>query len=142
MDVKKINDAISVAPQLSPDDMAAVAAQGFKTVVNNRPDGEGGADQPSSADVGAAAQAAGLSYIYMPVVSGQLTEDNVSEFQKALAGAGKPVLAFCRTGTRCTNLWALAVAPDMAATEIVKQAADAGYDIRGLTPVLQQRGAK
>lgn len=142
MDTRKINDTISVAPQLSPADMAQVAALGFKSVVNNRPDGEGGPDQPSSADVGAAAEAAGLLYIYMPVVSGSLNEDNISDFRKALADVPKPVLAYCRTGTRCTNLWALAVAPDMAAGDIVQQAADAGYDLRGLAPVLEQRSGK
>jgi uncharacterized protein (TIGR01244 family) len=142
MDVKKINENISVAPQIMPDDMTAAAAQGFRTIVNNRPDGEGGAGQPASVVVEAAAKAAGLNYIYLPVVSGQITESNISDFQKALAGAEKPVLAYCRTGTRCTNLWALAVAPDMAAADIITQAADAGYDLRGLTPVLQQRGAK
>ncbi len=142
MDTRKINDAISVAPQLAAADMAEASALGFKTVVNNRPDGEGGPDQPSSADVGAAAAAAGLDYIYMPVVSGQLTEGNVAEFRKALAEAVKPVLAYCRTGTRCTNLWALAAAPDMAAGEIVQQAADAGYDLRALQPVLEQRASK
>jgi uncharacterized protein (TIGR01244 family) len=142
MDVKKINDTISVSPQMSPADMADAAAQGFKTVINNRPDGEGGPDQPSSEAVAEAARAAGLDYIYMPVVSGQITEANIADFQKALANAQKPVLAFCRTGTRCTNLWALGEAPTGSAAEIVQQAADAGYDLRPLAPVLQQRGAK
>jgi uncharacterized protein (TIGR01244 family) len=141
MDVKKINDTISVSPQMSPADMAEAAAQGFKTVINNRPDGEGGPDQPTSEAVEEAAKAAGLDYIYMPVVSGQISEANIAAFQKALANAQKPVLAYCRTGTRCTNLWALAEAPTGSVSELVQQAADAGYDLRALAPVLQQRGA-
>lgn len=142
MDVRKINDTISVAPQLSTADMAEAAAQGFKTIVNNRPDGEGGPDQPSATDVGAAAKAAGLAYINMPVVSGQITEDNIADFQKTLASAAKPILAYCRTGTRCTNLWALAEAPNAAAGDIVQQAAGAGYDLRPIAPVLEARGKK
>jgi uncharacterized protein (TIGR01244 family) len=142
MDAKKINDTISVAPQLTAAEMEQAAALGFKTVVNNRPDGEGGPEQPASKDVGAAAAAAGLHYVYMPVVSGSLTEDNITEFRKALADVPKPVLAYCRTGTRCTNLWALAVAADMPVNDIVRQAADAGYDLRALAPVLEKRAGK
>ncbi|MGE3247702.1 MAG: TIGR01244 family sulfur transferase, partial [Beijerinckiaceae bacterium] len=99
MDVKRINDRISVAPQLSPADMAEAAAMGFKTVVNNRPDGEG-MGQPASADVEAAAKAACLAFVYMPVVSGRLTEQDVEDFAKFLDEAEAPVLAYCRTGTR------------------------------------------
>lgn len=139
MDIKKINDTVSVAPQLSATDMAEAAALGFKTVVNNRPDGEGGPDQPSAADVGAAAKAAGLEFIDMPVVSGQITEDNVADFTKLLANAKTPVLAYCRTGTRCTNLWALAEAANKPPAELIEQAAGAGYDLRAIAPVLEAR---
>ncbi len=142
MDVRKINETISVAPQLTASDMAEAAKMGFKTIVNNRPDGEGGPGQPASKDVEAAAKAAGLDFIYMPVVSGQINEDNIADFKKVLAQAKAPVLAFCRTGTRCCNLWALAEAANASTAEIVNQAANAGYDLRGLAPVLEARGKK
>lgn len=142
MDVRKINETISVAPQLAAADMAEAAKLGFKTIVNNRPDGEGGPGQPASNEVEAAAKAAGLDFIYMPVVSGQINEDNIEDFRQVLAQAKTPVLAFCRTGTRCCNLWALAEAANASAADIVDQAANAGYDLRGLAPVLEARGKK
>ncbi|MCC2098776.1 MAG: TIGR01244 family phosphatase [Hyphomicrobiales bacterium] len=141
MEVKKINDRISVAPQVSAGDMAEAAAMGFKTVVNNRPDGES-AGQPASSEIEEAAKAAGLAFVYMPVVSGQLTMQDVESFRTMMAGAEAPILAYCRTGTRCCNLWALAEAPNGSAEDIISQAAGAGYNLSGLGPTLQQLGAK
>lgn len=81
---------------------------GFKTVVNNRPDGEGGADQPTSAELAVAAEAAGLRYVYLPVVSGQITEQQARDFAGLLSNAPAPLLAFCRSGARSQNLYQLA----------------------------------
>ena len=133
----RIDATISVAGQLDAADMAEAAAQGFRLVINNRPDGEA-PDQPPGAAIARAAEAAGLSYIAIPVAGG-VAMPQVEAMVTALAGAGGPVLAFCRSGTRSTHLWAMAAAarggdPDI----IVGAAAAAGYDIAGLTPVLQQ----
>jgi uncharacterized protein (TIGR01244 family) len=98
----------SSAAQLQPEDLAQIAAQGYKTVINNRPDGEGGAEQPTSAQIEKAATQAGLAYHYLPVVSGQMTEEQVQQMEKILANAKFPVLGFCRSGTRATNLWKMA----------------------------------
>lgn len=98
----------SVSAQLSPADLPAIATQGFKTVINNRPDGEGGDGQPRSADMQRAAQAAGLHYVYLPVVSGALTPANVQAMRDALASAPAPVLAYCRSGARSAQLHGLA----------------------------------
>lgn len=136
MDIRKINDAVSVAPQIMADEMAEVARLGFRTVINNRPDGES-FDQPPAAVVEAAAQAAGLVYHYQPVTSGGLTVDDVLHFRELLATADGPVLAFCRSGTRCANLWALAQAGNCNPDEVIAAAADAGYDVRGLRQILQ-----
>jgi len=87
--------------------MAAIAAHGFHTVINNRPDGEGGAEQPTSQAMAQAAQAAGLAYHYLPVISGQITPQQVAEFAALVKAAPGPVLAFCRSGARSTNLWHL-----------------------------------
>ena len=95
----------AVAPQLSPDDMQAVADAGFKSVIINRPDMEGGPDQPASADVIAAAHAAGLAVEYQPVVSGAMTPEDVARFAVLLKQLPAPVLAYCRSGTRCTHLF-------------------------------------
>ncbi|MDX3893894.1 TIGR01244 family sulfur transferase [Pusillimonas sp.] len=95
----------AVAPQLGPDDMQAVAQAGYKSVIINRPDFEGGADQPTSGDVMAAARAAGLQVEYQPVVSGAMTQQDVERFSQLLEELPAPVLAYCRTGTRCTTLY-------------------------------------
>lgn len=95
------------AGQLAPEDMAALAAHGICTVINNRPDGEGGPGQPTSAAIEAAARAAGMDYHYIPVISGQVTQAQVDAMASTVAAAKAPVLAFCRSGARSTNLWAM-----------------------------------
>jgi len=103
--INPLSDDFAVAPQLSAQDMAAVAEAGFKSVIINRPDFEGGPDQPASADVMAAAQAAGLRVEYQPVVSGAMTADDVARFGQLLQELPGPVLAYCRSGSRCTTLY-------------------------------------
>jgi uncharacterized protein (TIGR01244 family) len=137
----RIDDSLSVAGQLEPADIAAAAAQGFRLVVNNRPDNEG-PGQPSGATIAEAAEAAGLRYVAIPVAGG-FSMPQVEAMAAALAEAEGPVLAFCRSGTRSTNLWALAAAsrggdPDT----IVAAAAAGGYDISALLPTLRQLSAK
>lgn len=103
--IHPLTDAFAVAPQLGPQDMAAVAAAGYKSVIINRPDGEGGDEQPASAEVMAAAREAGLSIEYQPVVSGAMTPQDVARFKELLNELPAPVLAYCRSGTRCTHLF-------------------------------------
>ena len=98
-------DHFASAPQIDPGDCAAIAAHGFRTVINNRPDGEGGPDQPSSQTMAQAAQAAGLEYHYLPVISGQITAEQVASFADILKQSKGPVLAFCRSGARSTTIW-------------------------------------
>jgi len=99
---------VCVAPQLSPEAMAEVARLGFKSVINNRPDFEHGPDQPSNADIASAAAQAGLSYRYLPVSGGYQTPEEVAEMARLLAELDRPILAFCRSGARSANLYALA----------------------------------
>ena len=103
--IRILSDDFAVAPQLQPDDMQAVANAGYKSVIINRPDGEGGAEQPTSADVMQAAQSAGLNVEYLPVISGGLTVDDVVRFKQLLDTLPGPVLAFCRSGTRSSYLY-------------------------------------
>jgi uncharacterized protein (TIGR01244 family) len=131
LDVKRINDEISVSPQISPDDVPALKAMGFTTIINNRPDGEA-PDQPPGATVREAAEAAGLGYHHIPLGRDGVTPDMVDRTREALEGSAGPVLAYCRSGTRSTTLWALAQAGQMPAEEIVAEAANAGYDVSHL----------
>ncbi|MDV3458824.1 TIGR01244 family sulfur transferase [Sphingomonas sp. HF-S4] len=134
--IRKIDEQISVAPQIAPENIPLLAEQGFGLVINNRPDDEE-AGQPSSAEIRAAAEAAGLGYIAIPTVMGGMSSQQVEAMAKALEGAQGPVLAYCRSGTRSCNLWALAEAsrggdPDA----LTAKAAGAGYDISGIRPLL------
>ncbi len=139
--VKKLTPFLSVIGQIQPADMASVASSGFLTVINNRPDNEGD-DQPNNADLAAAAQASGLQYHYLPVVGGQITDEQIKSFAQLLAQVKGPVLAFCRTGTRSSSLWALSEAHHLDPAAIVDAAKVAGYDLTGLLPRLQQLSAE
>ncbi len=103
--LQPIAQDVYAAPQLTPEAMAAAAEAGFKAVINNRPDMEGGPDQPTSAQMQTAAEAAGLVYHYLPVISGAITPDQIKEMATLVNNAPGPVLAFCRSGARSTQLW-------------------------------------
>ena len=136
--IAQLTSSLAVASQIAEDEVAALAAQGFTTIINNRPDGEA-PGQPSAAAIEEAAERAGLAYHFMPVISGRMTEDDVAAFGEALEAADGPVLAFCRSGTRCTVLWALSESRHPDADAIIAMAANAGYDIAGLQPALAER---
>lgn len=103
-----LTEHFAVAPQLGPEAMAEVAAAGFKSVICNRPDFEHGPDQPTAASVEAAAKAAGLAWAFLPVRSGAMTADDVRAMAGLLKDLPQPVLAYCRSGARCTQLFSLA----------------------------------
>ncbi|MGO1298724.1 MAG: TIGR01244 family sulfur transferase [Vibrio sp.] len=95
---------LSVTGQISQADLAFIADAGFKTIIANRPDGEGD-NQPLNIELAKQAQQLGLTFIEQPVISTAITDDNYAEFASSLKTATKPILAFCRTGTRCSRLW-------------------------------------
>src|SRR5262249_22522321 len=103
---RTIDETLQVAGQISPDDVATAAAQGIRTIINNRPDGEQ-PGQPTSAEIEAAATAAGLGYAHIPVDHSGFSMEQVEAMTAALEQPA-PALAFCRSGTRSTFLWALA----------------------------------
>ena len=105
-----LTNDFATAPQLTPEQMQELAQAGFRAVVNNRPDGEAGPSQPSAEAIRLAAQAAGLQYEFLPVVSGAMTQDNVNDMAELLDRLPRPIVAFCRSGTRSGNLYQLAVA--------------------------------
>jgi uncharacterized protein (TIGR01244 family) len=129
-DIRRVSEDFAVAPQIAPEDMAQLAAEGFTLVINNRPDGEA-PDQPTSAQMQAAATAAGLAYLHVPVAGGP-RRDQVEAVREAMANAQGPVFAFCRSGTRSIVTWALgqAMHGDRERDELVRMGADAGYDLR------------
>jgi len=140
--MRTIDETISVSPQISPDHVTELANAGFKAIVNNRPDEEE-PGQPSGDAIRAAAEAAGLSYHAIPVTHAGFSMPQVEAMRAALDGAGGPVFAYCRSGTRSTNLWALAEAsrgtdPAM----LVTKAAQAGYDLSSLRPMLDTLAGK
>lgn len=137
LELKRINDRVSVAPQILPEELSAIKAAGFTTIVNNRPDGEA-PDQPTGAEIQAAAEAAGLQYFAIPLGRDGVSPQLVEETKKVLEGSAGPVLCYCRSGTRSTTLWALSQAGRMPADEIIAAAGQAGYDVSHLAGHLSQ----
>lgn len=105
--ISKVSDDFSTAPQISMDDIAEIAQLGFKTIINNRPDNEGGAGQPTSAQLALAAKKHGLSYVHIPVIPNNIQPNQVDKFSAAYNLAAKPVLGFCRTGNRAGSIFKL-----------------------------------
>lgn len=130
-DIRKVTDDFAVAPQIAPEDMAEVAALGYRLVINNRPDGEA-SDQPSGAEMAKAAEAAGLAYVSVPVRGGP-TLDQIEAVQDAIKDSKGPVFAFCRSGTRSIVTWSIGQARHGLRTreELIELGRNAGYDLTG-----------
>jgi uncharacterized protein (TIGR01244 family) len=129
---RTLDETILVAGQVTPADVAAAAAQGVTFVINNRPDEEQ-PGQPSGAEIEAAAKAAGLGYAAIPITHAGFSMNQVEAMRAALEAAPGKILAFCRSGTRSTLIWALARATmGDAPDELAEKAEAAGYD---LTPI-------
>ena len=135
--MRKIDERTYVSGQVDPADLPAIKAAGVAMIVNNRPDGEE-PGQPAAAAIETAARAAGLDYRFIPVASG-FSADQVDAMTEALDAAEGPVLAFCRSGTRSTFLWALArTRQGEEAEELMRKAAAAGYDLRPIATYLKR----
>ncbi len=127
-----LDDRVIVAPQIAADEIADAKALGVTLIVNNRPDGES-PSEPQSAEIEAAAQDLGLDYVAIPVGHGGFSQPQVDAMAAALDGAVGKTLAYCRSGTRSTLLWALARAKAGDVPQTLHDKANgAGYD---LTPV-------
>ncbi|MEM5474871.1 TIGR01244 family sulfur transferase [Pacificibacter sp. AS14] len=131
MNVKKISDALSVSGQIYLDEVANLADLGFGAIVCNRPDGEA-ADQPTHEEMQQAAQKAGLAFLYLPVTPGIVTDETAAAFKTALTELPGPILGYCRTGTRTTTLWSLAMSSDKSVVDILAATKAAGYDMAGV----------
>jgi len=132
---RQLDEGLSTSPQITPEEVAIVAAAGFRAIISNRPDGEE-PGQPSAADMKAAAERHGLAFRHIPVTGGGIGPDDVAAMAEALDTLPRPVFGFCRSGTRTAMLWALAKAPSSDPDTLIAAARDAGYDLSGLRPRL------
>lgn len=104
MNITWLNAQLAVSPQLQLSDIDDIRTKGFRMIINNRPDEEA-PGQPSSNALEHEATRIGLRYAYIPIIPGEMNDHDVAEFAQAVSEAGGPVLAFCRTGNRSTQLW-------------------------------------
>jgi sulfide:quinone oxidoreductase len=131
MELKKITEKFTVSPQITAADMAAIKAAGYRAIICNRPDGEAG-DQPSFEEIEAAAKAVGIEARYIPITAGMVRDEDVAAFGDALGEVQRPVLAYCRTGTRSATLWSFHEAKKRPIPEILAATKAAGYDMNGV----------
>lgn len=136
MDIRHITPAYAVSPQIAPDDIPAIAAAGFRTILCNRPDAEVPPDL-SSAALRIAAEAAGLTFVDNPVTHQTLNMDMVTAQSAAIAASDGPVLAYCASGNRSSVVWSLCQAGQRPTEEIIALTTQAGYDLRGLIPRIE-----
>jgi uncharacterized protein (TIGR01244 family) len=139
---RRLTENILVSQQITAEDVVAAAGLGINLIVNNRPDGEE-PSAPQGDEIAAAAVAAGMNYVAIPIGHSGFSEPQVDAMIAALEQAEGPILAYCRSGTRSTLLWALAAAkqgenPDM----IARTAAQAGYDISPIRPMIDMLAAR
>lgn len=137
MEIRPLTENFAVSPQVDIDHMKEIAGSGFRSVICNRPDGEE-MDQPEFQAIEDAAKANGLDIRWIPIIGGAFTEGALSEFRAALDEMPKPILAYCRSGTRCTMLWSIVEYGRLDGTEIIERAAKAGYDMSGLIAQLSR----
>lgn len=129
--INVVDETFAVAPQLQPAEMQALADAGYKVVMCNRPDGEE-PGQPPLADIIAAAETAGLEFHHVPVAGGIFPEEALGEFARIRRESPGPVLAYCRTGTRCMTMETLSNPMGLSIDDRLQRAADAGYDLSAL----------
>lgn len=130
-----LTESFAVAPQIGVDDLDELKAQGFRTIVCNRPDGEVQPDFQAAA-IENGCKARGLNFVLNPLTHGMLTDEHVEIQRQTTTGEG-PVLAYCASGNRSSILWSLAMAGTLPVDDILNRAAEAGYNLEGLRPQLE-----
>jgi uncharacterized protein (TIGR01244 family) len=139
---RKLTDTVFASPQIGLAEVAEAQAQGIALIVNNRPEDESD-DQVPGAEIEAAARASGIDYVAIPVTHSGFSENQVRAMAEALAAAKGPVLAYCRSGTRSTLLWALAGASQGGdLDQLTELAAGAGYDVSPVRPLMDMLKAR
>jgi uncharacterized protein (TIGR01244 family) len=141
-DFRRLSETVLASPQIGLEEIAAAKAQGVTLVINNRPEGEAD-DQTPGPDIEAAARAAGLDYRAIPITPGRFSEPEVAAMAEALDSAQGMILAYCRSGTRSSLLWALAKASRGSNPDALAQAAAAaGYDVAPVRPAMDMLAAR
>jgi sulfide:quinone oxidoreductase len=140
MSFTKLSPDYSVSPQIDEADVERAAREGFRLIVDCRPDNEE-AGQPSFADVSAWAAKHGLAAAHVPVTLASLDDRAVAEYEAAIARAGGPVLGYCKTGRRATAFWALSQAKTRGADMVLSTAKGAGFDMDPFASRVIERGA-
>jgi len=143
MQTTHVTDFLSVAGQISKEDIAQLAKSGVATIINNRPDNEE-PGQLTAAEAEAEAKKHGIDYRYLPVTTNSITRAQVAEFEKLLLRSPTPILAHCRSGTRCYLMWAAsrALFNRESPLKLVAQAAIKGYDLRVLPSLVEKLEAE
>ena len=141
MNLKKVSPRYFVSDQLSVTDIGVAAAQGIRSIVNNRPDGEE-QTQPSSSDLREAAEALGLEFVDLPIQPGGISDDHIRRFESLVADAPAPMLGFCRSGARAISLWALAEARTLDVDAVLSATLDVGHDLGGMRERLSARSVR
>ena len=131
MKFAKINTELTVSDQITIEDLKEIQAQGYKTIFCNRPDQES-EGQLTFSIIEKEAQNLGIKAIHQPVIGGQISDDDIAQFGSSFELAQKPIFAYCRTGTRCSMLWALSHVKTLPIDEILSKAQIAGYDLSPL----------
>ncbi|MFK5978376.1 MAG: TIGR01244 family sulfur transferase [Rhizobiaceae bacterium] len=131
MEIKTISATLSVSQQITVDEIQTLADQGFRSIICNRPDGEG-ADQQTFEEIEKIAIKAGLEARYIPIVAGKVSDEDVIEFDAAMQELPKPTLAYCRTGMRSATLWSLSQSEKLTIADILAATKSAGYDMAGV----------
>ena len=139
MQIKTVTEKFAVSPQILATDIPAIKEAGFRAIICNRPDGEG-VDQPGFEEIQAAAAAQGITAQYVPVKAGLVTDTDVADFGAALKDLPRPVLAYCRTGTRSASLWSFHEAKKRPLPEILAATKAAGYDMNGVARRILNNG--
>ncbi|APR35694.1 TIGR01244 family sulfur transferase [Paraburkholderia sp. SOS3] len=136
MNPKPVTSGLSISPQLSIADIEAAKAQGFRSIIVNRPDGEE-AGQPTIEEMRNAASAAGLGFAAIPVTPGKASVEDAARFDLAIRTLEGPVIAYCRTGVRAATLWALSLGSSTAPDLLLQTLSSAGYDLSAMKPRLE-----
>lgn len=138
---RQLSDHVYASPQIGLAEVAEAARMGMGLIINNRPEGESD-DQVHGEEIAAAARSAGLDYVAIPVTHAGFSEGQMKAMAGALASTDKPILAYCRSGTRSTLLWALAEASNgRSPDDLAQAAAEAGYDLVSIRPLLDMLAA-
>jgi uncharacterized protein (TIGR01244 family) len=127
MNIVKLTESLAVSAQITLEDVAQIAAAGYAVLINNRPDGEESAQVPSAL-IATAAEAAGMEYHHMPITAASFPGPDLDAISDLFDDPSHPVLAFCRSGTRCANLWVAGVA-DSDLASAMKVASQCGFDL-------------